>query len=81
MASVIDRLHELTPLPLATQCAWCGAVLIRGEWRGEMGHDIVQRVTILGVEHKVSHGICPTCVPLVTAGEPTPNLPVTPSAS
>lgn len=75
MSALLERLKVLDGVPLASQCAWCGAVLVRGEWRGELGHELVSRITIMGVEHKVSHGICPTCVPLVVAGEPTPNMP------
>lgn len=60
---------------LERQCAYCGAFHVHDRWAALIGAILVHRVNLGDGERRVSHGICPVCLPLVMAGQPTPIMP------
>jgi hypothetical protein len=54
----------------AVRCAWCGRILIDGEWTGV--RDLSGRALDVEAHSSQTHGICPDCFAELAPGVPYP---------
>ena len=61
MSAAIAAWSTTANEPVVIMCAWCHDVKLGGQYVGIGLCFNTHAITIDGVHHLVSHGICPTC--------------------